>query len=345
MLKPKHLQPGDTVAVASLSSGSLGEPESIHKFYLAKERLAREWGLNLIAMPHALRGRDFIYCHPEARALDLMDAFRDPEIKAVFSAIGGDDTIRILPYLDLDVLRDNPKIFTGFSDTTSNHFMMHKAGLVSYYGLSLMCDLAEYVEMNEYSREMFERTLLRPQPTLDIPCSAYTCPEDDKVRWGEQNMHVRRNRHPNSGYEVLQGRGTVRGALLGGCLDVFPQLWGTPIWPAAEEWEGKLLLLESSEVDMPEEYFIWYLRTLQAQGILHRIRGIILGRPAHNEKYEIYKAALLKVLHIEAKLPELPVLYNVNVGHAYPIGVFPLGLEYELDCDRGALTLLESATE
>ena len=125
---------------------------------------------------------------------------------------------------------------------------------------------------------------------------------------------------------------------------MFPQLWGTSVWPAAEAWEGKLLLLETSEVNMPEEYLIWYLRTLQAQGVLHRISGIVMGRPAHNEKYEVYKAALLRLLRIEAKLPDLPVLYNVNVGHAYPIGVFPLGLEYELDCERGSLTLLEPAT-
>ena len=344
MQKPKHLKPGDTVAVVSLSSGSLGEPTSVHKYTLAKERLAREWDLNLIAMPNALKGRDYVYRHPEARAADLMAAFSDDSIRAVICAIGGDDTVRLLPYVDFDVLRSHPKIFTGFSDSTTNHFMMHKAGLVSYYGLSLMCDLSEYVEMNEYSRDLFERTLLRPQQRLDIPCSPYTCPDDDRVPWAEENVGRRRNRYPNTGYEVLQGRGTVRGPLLGGCLDVFPQLWGTSLWPAAEDWEGKLLLLETSEVNMPEEYLIWYLRTLQAQGVLYRIKGIVMGRPAHNEKYEPYKEALLRVLRIEARLPELPVLYNVNVGHAYPIGVFPLGLEYSVDCEAKTLTMEEPAT-
>ena len=103
--------------------------------------------------------------------------------------------------------------------------------------------------------------------------------------------------------------------------------------------------IEGRDLSQFVQDFIWYLRTLQAQGVLHRISGIVMGRPAHNEKYEVYKAALLRVLRVEAKLPDLPVLYNVNVGHAYPIGVFPLGLEYELDCERGSLTLLEPATE
>lgn len=95
---------------------------------MAKERLERDYGLTVIAMPNALKGIDYLYQHPEARAQDLMDAFRDPEIKVVFNAIGGDDTIRLLPYIDFDVLRNNPKIFTGFSDSTSNHFMLYKAG-------------------------------------------------------------------------------------------------------------------------------------------------------------------------------------------------------------------------
>ena len=119
MLKPTHLSPGDKVAVVSLSSGILGEPPFIHKYHIAKERLERDYGLRVEAMPNALRGADYLYRHPEARAQDLMDAFRDPSIRAVFCAIGGDDTIRLLPYIDFDVLRDNPKIFTGFSDTVN----------------------------------------------------------------------------------------------------------------------------------------------------------------------------------------------------------------------------------
>lgn len=133
MIKPERLKRGDKVAVVSLSRGMLGEDKFIHKYYLAKQRLENEYGLEVVAMPNALKGIDYLYRHPEARAQDLMDAFRDPSIKAVFNAIGGDDTIRLLPYIDFEVLRNNPKIFTGFSDSTTNHFMMHKAGLVSYH--------------------------------------------------------------------------------------------------------------------------------------------------------------------------------------------------------------------
>ena len=344
MIKPKHLSPGDRVAVVSLSSGILGEPPFIHKYALAKERLERDYGLRVEAMPNALRGVDYLYRHPEARAQDLMDAFRDPEIRAVFCAIGGDDTIRLLPYVDFGVLRDNPKIFTGFSDTTSNHFMMHKAGLVSYYGLSLMCDLAEYVSINEYTRAMMEQTIFDPQPRLDVPCSEFCAFEKEKVRWSEENVHIPRPRRKNTGYEILQGSGRVQGELLGGCLDVFVELFGTELWPKPEEWSGKLLLLETSEEDMPDELLLWYLRGLQAQGILARISGIVFGKPAAESKFDSYKEVLRRVVGLEAGRPELPILYNVNVGHSYPIGLFPLGLRYELDCEEKRLTLLEPAT-
>ena len=342
--KPERLRRGDKVAVVSLSSGSLGEARFIHKYHIAKERLERDYGLRVVAMPHALKGSDFIYRHPEARAQDLMDAFRDPEIRAVFCAIGGDDTIRLLPYIDFEVLKNNPKIFTGFSDTTTNHFMMQKAGLVSYYGLSVMCDLAEYVAINEYSRAMMERTLFDPQPRLEIPASPYFAYENEKILWAEENQHLARPTRQNPGYTLLQGSGRVEGELFGGCVDVFIELLGTALWPEPDFWEGKLLLLETSEVDMPDEELCWYLRNFNAQGIFQKLRGIVMGRPARAEKEESYQAVLKQVVGFEAGRPELPILYNVNVGHSYPIGLFPLGLRYEIDCERKMLTLLESAT-
>ena len=345
MKKPMHLQPGDKVAVVSTSSGSLGEPQLYHKYELAKARLEGSYGLRVVPMPHALKGREFVYRHPEARAQDLMDAFRDPEIKAVFNAIGGDDSIRMLPYLDFDVLAANPKIFTGFSDTTSVHFMLHKAGIVSYYGLALMTDLAEYGEMNEYTRDMMERTIFRPEPILDIPCSEFFAYETDKIPWGAENQHLRRPRFPNFGYEIIQGSGAVTGELLGGCVEVFLMLLGTPLWPKPEEWQGKLLLLETSEENMSADYLIWILRGLQAQGVFDAVSGIVMGKPAFPEQVEPFKDALRKVVGFEAGRPELPILFNVNVGHAYPIGLLPLGLRYEIDCERPGLRLLEPATE
>lgn len=126
MIKPNALKKGDKIAIVSLSWGGLGDEKLIHKYYIAKERLEKDFGLSVVTMPNALKGSDFVYNHPELRAKDLMDAFRDETIKGIFCAIGGSDSIRLLPYIDYGVIYNNPKIFMGYSDTTVSHFMIER---------------------------------------------------------------------------------------------------------------------------------------------------------------------------------------------------------------------------
>lgn len=347
MIKPKHLRKGDTVAIVSLSAGTLGEPWAIHKLYIAQERLEKDYGLKVVVMPNALKGREYLYNHPEARAADLMAAFQDKNIKAIFNAIGGDDTIRLLPYIDFDIIRENPKIFTGFSDTTANHFMMYKAGLISYYGASILTNFSEYVKINDYTARMIWDTLFEPKETLEIPSAPYWYDdEDEKIWWSEENIHTQKQYHPEEiGYEVIQGGGVIEGELLGGCLDVFVELLGTSLWQPKKEWTGKIMFLETSGADMPTHYLTWLLRNFAVQGLFDVIRGIIVGKPARRSKYEPYKEAFRTVVGNESGHPELPILFNVNFGHAEPIGIIPYGVKCRVDANRKTLTLLEPATE
>ena len=122
------------VAIVSLSSGIIGEDFIKFETDIGFRRL-EEFGLNVKCMPHALKGMEYVEAHPEKRAEDLIAAFRDPEIDLILCATGGDDTYRMLPYLfENDALKkavqNNKKIFLGYSDTTMNHFMLHKAGTV-----------------------------------------------------------------------------------------------------------------------------------------------------------------------------------------------------------------------
>lgn len=285
MIKPKRLKRGDKVAIVSLSRGLLGEDWAIHKLAIAQERLERDYGLEVIVMPNALKGIDFLYNHPEMRAKDLMDAFKDKSIKAIFNAIGGDDAIRLLPYIDFDIIKNNPKIFTGFSDTTTNHFMMYKAGLVSYYGASVMNTFAEYIKINDYTKEAIDNIFFNPKEKYEIMPSPVCSFEKDKIWWKPENINVSRKFYKDTrGYEVLQGAGKVEGRLLGGCVDVFIELLGTKLWPSIEEWKGKIMFLETSETDMPDYELCWLLRGFQAQGIFDVISGIIVGKPTVEEK-------------------------------------------------------------
>ena len=137
LVKPPRLKAGDTVATVSLSSGIAGDAEIRHRYEQGKRRLREVFGLHVVEMPHTLAGSEYLYAHPEKRAEDLMAAFRDPEIKAVISCTGGNESIRLHPFVDYRVIADNPKLYSGFSDSTITHFMCYKAGLASLYGPSL----------------------------------------------------------------------------------------------------------------------------------------------------------------------------------------------------------------
>ena len=342
MIKPERLKKGDKIAVVSLSSGLLGEEKLIHKYHIAKERLENDFGLEVVAMPNALKGLDFVYNNPQARAKDLMDAFKDKNIKAIFCAIGGDDTIRLLPYIDYEVIKNNPKIFMGYSDTTVNHFMMYKAGLVSFYGPTIMCEFGEYVKMFDYTKEAIVNILFNDSNNNEIKSSKYW--SKDFVSWKEENINIAKKMLPEEhGYEILQGNGIITGSLLGGCIDVFPMCIGTEIWPTIEEWKDKILLIETSEEKMAPEYLTYYLRNLGAQGIFNVIKGIIVGKPQEEKYYEEYKYVYQKVLK-EYNKTTLPVLYNVNIGHAFPTGILPLGTKVEINLNEKKIKLLESPT-
>lgn len=343
MIKPEKLKKGDKVAVVSLSTGLLGEDSLIHKYYIAKERLEKDFGLEVVTMENTLKGIAYLYEHPEMRAKDLMDAFKDKSIKGIFCAIGGNDTIRLLPFIDFEVIKNNPKIFMGYSDTTVNHFMLQKAGVVSYYGPSIMCEIADYGKMPDNVKKAIMDILFNDSANLEIEASKYW--SDDFVPWQEENINkVKKMKKEEHGYEILQGSGKVVGPLIGGCIDVFPVINGTSLWPEKDAWKNKILLLETSDEEISPDLLLLYLRNLGAQGILDVIKGIIVGKP-HNEKYyEEYKEVYKKVLK-EYRQSNLPVIYNVNIGHAFFTGILPLGINIEIDCQEKKLTLMESATK
>ncbi len=343
MIKPKKLNKGDTVAIVSLSSGLAGEEEVRHRYELGKQRLEEEFGLNVKTMPNALKGIKYLDEHPEARAKDLMDAFKDKEVKAIICNIGGDDTIRLLPYINFDIIKNNPKIFMGYSDSTVNHFMIYKAGITSYYGPCIMCEFAENKEMHEYTKKYVQEVLFDNKENITITSSPKWTSE--MLDWAkeENNNSPRKMQDEPHGYEVLQGKGTIEGELLGGCLDVFPMFVGTKIWPSLENWKGKILFLETSEDEPTPDFVRYTLLNLSALGILNVINGIIVGKPKNETYYEEYKEVYKKV--VGEVNPDLPILYNINIGHADPMCIFPLGQRVKLDLNKKEIIFLEKPME
>lgn len=208
MIRPKKLKKGDKVAIVSLSSGLAGEEIFRHRYELGKKRL-EQLGFNVVTMKNALKGIEYLYNHPEKRAEDFMEAILDKDIKGIICNIGGDDTIRLLSYIDFEAIANNPKVFMGYSDTTINHYMMQKAGVVSYYGPAVMTDFAENNNMHTYTLKYINEVLLENREDIVIKSSDKWTSE--YLDWAiEENDNISRKMNEEKyGYEVLQGKRNI----------------------------------------------------------------------------------------------------------------------------------------
>lgn len=343
--RPAALKKGDKVAIVSLSSGALGEDFCKHELEIGIKRL-REMGLEPVVMPNAARGIEYIKNHPEARAADLKQAFLDDDIRGIITAIGGDDTYRTIPYLMRDeefknAVREHPKTFVGFSDTTNNHLMLNKLGLITYYGPSFLADIAELdTEMLPYTAEYFNK--LFSNEGFEIASSPVWYNEREK--YDESQVGVPRVVHQEEhGFETLNGRGVHEGELYGGCIESIydamtsnrhadaPDVYETyRIWPEGDEWSKKILFLETSDEKPNPEKLKEMLIELKNRGIFAKVQGVLVGKPDDEKYYDEYKKVYREVF---GDL-ETPVLYNLNFGHAVPRCVLPYGEMATVDFDR-----------
>lgn len=346
MIKPQKLNKGDKIAIVSLSRGLLGMPFCKHELDIAINRL-KEFGLEPVIMPNALKDMDYIEKHPEARAADLKQAFMDDGIKAIITAIGGIDTYKTIPYLMedaefMEAVRNNPKIFTGFSDTTNNHLMLNKIGLSTFYGPCLLVDIAELDnEMLPYTKKYFEKYFMNESgfeiissPVWYSDRKSYDPEEVGKPREAHQEQH---------GFETLNGSGVVTGKLYGGCIEsIYDAFTGASfedepsvyekynIFSTEEEWREKILFLETSEEKPNPEELEKMLVELKNRRIISLVKGIIVGKPQDEQYYEEYKEVYRKVF----KDLNTPVLFNVNFGHSVPRCIIPYDAEATIDYDN-----------
>lgn len=339
-----------TVGIVSLSSGIIGEEFIQFEVEIGLRRL-REYGLKVKFMPNALKGIDYIREHPEKRAEDLLQAFRDPEIDMILCAIGGDDTFRLLPYLfDHDELREavSQKVFLGFSDTTINHFMLHKVGLNTFYGQSFLTDVCELgPEMLPYSRRYFEELISTGRVREIVPSDVWY---GERESFTPDQVGKELTSHPDRGFELLQGPAVFSGKILGGCIDSMYDFFNGELYadmsllcekyglfPALEDWRGHILLLESSEEKMPPEKYRKALKYLKEKGVFDVVSGVLVGKPMDETYVEEYKRHLIDVIGD----PRLPVVCNINIGHAEPRCIIPFGVEAVVDVEKQVIRFLD----
>ncbi|AIE86880.1 S66 family peptidase [Fimbriimonas ginsengisoli] len=342
MLKPARLREGDAIAVLSPSWG--GPSVFPHVFDLGLRNLESVFGLRIKEFPTARAADNLIYQNPKMRAEDLNRAFADPEVKGIVTSIGGDDSVRILPFLDLHTILANPKILMGFSDTTTLTSYLSWHGLVTFNGPSVMAGFAQLRHLPASFGEHIRQMLMVGPPALEYhPYDGWTnryLPWETPGYAGETAPL-----EPNEGWRWLQGAELAQGRLFGGCIDVLEFLKGTRFWPPAEFWPGKILFFETSEEIQAVAPVKYMLRNYGSMGVFDKVEALLFGRarnysPAQNEEYF---ETIVKVVAGEFGRHDLPIVANMDFGHTDPQWILPLGAMAELDCERRRFRLLESA--
>ena len=343
LIKPKHLQPGDTLAAISLSWGGAGMLP--HRYATGVRQLEEAFGVRVIPNRHALRDDAWLAKNPQARADDLMEALSDSSIQGIVSNIGGDDSIRTLRHTDLSVIRSNPKVFMGYSDTTITHMAFLKAGVSSFYGPAILSGFAENGGLHDYVRDSVKRTLFSSEPIGQIleNTNGWTV---EKLDWFDPKLQSQKRKlEPCMGWKWIHGSGVIEGRLIGGCLEVLDWLPGTEFWPDLSTWDKAILFLETSE-EMPSPDTVkYFFRKLAAIGVLERIGAILLGRPGGQmdpAKFVEYDQAILQVVKEEEHL-DIPLVTHMDFGHTDPMFVLPYGMLARVDADKKTFEFLEGA--
>ncbi len=306
IISPK-LHSGDTVRVIAPSrSLSIIGKESRE---IAKSRFD-ELGLTLTFGKHVEETDSFASSSIQSRIEDLHAAFQDTNVKAIFTVIGGFNSSQLLRYIDWNIIKNNPKIFCGYSDITAlNNAFFAKTGLVTYlgphystFGQKLYLD---------YTLEYFKKCLMRNAP-FEILASS---------QWSNDEWYINQDaRKPidNQGYFVIQ-EGSAEGTVLGGNLCTFNLLQGTEYFPKAE---NAILFIEDDYTSAPHT-FDRDLQSLIHQPEFKNVRGIVIGR--FQKKSSMTNNLLTQIIKTKEELKSLPIVANADFGHTDPKITIPIG--------------------
>ncbi|MCT4783623.1 MULTISPECIES: S66 family peptidase [Exiguobacterium] len=328
--KPSALQPGDTVGIMT---PSFPAPVRFPERYERGLQQLRQMGFRVIEGACARQTEGYRSASIQARADEFNALIRDPEVKAVISTIGGTNSNSLLPYLDYDALRRNPKIIMGYSDVTALLLACHvKAGVVTFYGPAIVPSFGEYGGMfpdgERYVRDVLCLECEAPY-RLDVP-EKWT---EEMIDWATQDRV--KSFRPNEGWLTLR-EGEARGPLIGGNLNTMSGFLKSEFFP---NLTGAILFIEDSFKTMAEEERS--LSMLKLAGVFDEIAGLIVGKHEHFDTAGApfsFESLLLEVVGDVT----FPIMTNVDIGHTFPSHVFPIGIDVLLDATNGTLTFLEN---
>lgn len=309
-LLPPALNKGDTVGLVSPSSATSDRLS----LQLAREAM-EAFGLKVKAGAHYDARYGHLAGTDAERAGDINAMFADREVKAIVCVRGGSGAARLLPLLDYNRIRANPKILLGYSDITALHSAIQaKTGLVTFHG-QIGSGTWNRFNAEQFDRLFFKRELMQYQNSV--------ADDDELVQ--------RRNRT-----QTLHG-GTARGELIGGNLTVLTALAGSSYLP---DFSGKILFLEDVE-EAPYRIDRMF-STLKLMGALDKIAGFIFGECTDCKPGDGYGSLTLDQIFDDYIVPlKIPAYRGAMIGHIREQFIVPVGGKVEMDADAGSFRLLE----
>jgi len=315
-LIPKGLKEGDSIGVVSPSSAIFEtEPYEVAKESLEAMGLKVQFGEFTKARYGHLAGTD------EERAEELNGMFKDDSIKAIMALRGGSGAARILDKLDYDAIKNNPKIFIGYSDITALHLAIYeKTGLITFHGPLAVST------WNSFSSDYFKRLLFEKEQIT------YSNPTTKRDNLAQTENRIR---------TITPGEAT--GKLIGGNLSVLTGIMGSQYFPT--NWEGNLLYLE----DVGEQIYAVdrMMSQLQLGGVLNKISGFIFGKCTSCEPGGSGYGSLTmeEVIDHYIKPLNIPAFSGSMIGHIDDNFTIPNGLEAKINSEKGTIELLQAAVK
>lgn len=307
MIIPSKLKLGDEIRVIAPSRSMGIINDEIKK--IADQNLS-ELGLKVTFGQHINEIDDFRSSSIESRIADLHDAFTDNNVRGILTVIGGYNSNQLLDYIDWNLIKNNPKVFCGYSDITAlNNAIYAKTGLVNYSGPHY--STFGQKKYFDYTREYFRKCLMS-ETSFDIePSPIWT----DDPWYKDQD-----NRHPikNQGMIVIN-KGEAEGTILGSNLCTFNLLQGTEYFP---KLDGSILFLEDDD-ESSADTFDRDLQSLINQPGFPKVKGLVIGR--FQKASKMTPELLKQIIKSKKPLDNIPVIADADFGHTDPKFTFPIG--------------------
>jgi muramoyltetrapeptide carboxypeptidase len=320
---PQKLQRGDEIRVVAPSS-SMGIISGPNK-EIANNRL-KDLGFKITYGKNVEEINEFNSSSIKSRIADLHKAFSDKKVKAVFAVIGGFNCNQLLKYIDWNIIKNNPKIFIGYSDTTAlQNAIFAKTGLVTYSGPA-WSTFGQKLHF-DYTMEYFQKCLTMNEPVDITPSEKWS----DDTWYKDQDNRVLIK---NDGWLIIN-KGKASGTLLGANLCTFNLLQGTEYMP---NLKNSILFLEDDDTSN-QFLFDRDLQSLIHQPSFKGVNGIVIGRFQNESKMTNEK--LIKIIKTKAELKNIPVIANVDFGHTSPIITFPIGGEVSMDTSKKSIVIIK----